>query len=391
MIRDLVLVAGIALGCALVTGLVGIAGLLRIRHRRVTGLLVSASLVPVAAVAVAVVVSTEAMFISVHDSQVVLVALGAALPLSVALACVVGSWVVTGSHDLRRALRALGDDGVHTMTARPVPVELAVLSTELEATRGRLQASRLRERSLESSRRDLVAFLSHDLRSPLAGLRALAEGLEDGVVEDTPAALAQIRLSTDRLDRLVGDLFELSRLQGSGAPAPRCLVSLREVAEDVVGELHEHARSAGVDLTLDVAGDERLPVIGSADELARVLSNIVANAVRHTRTGAAVQVVGARGEDGRVCLAVQDGCGGIPPEDLGRVFDVGWRADPQRTPGDGRSGLGLAIARGVVERHEGHLLVANVPGGCRFEVALPGAPRPGAGAEATQPGSAPQG
>jgi signal transduction histidine kinase len=111
--------------------------------------------------------------------------------------------------------------------------------------------------------------------------------------------------------------------------------------------------------------------MGDADELARALTNLLANGVRHTPAGGRVRLVAERTPDGQVHAVVVDGCGGIAEEDLPRLFEVGWRGAPDRTPDDGGAGLGLAIARGVVEAHAGTIDVANVPGGCRFDVALP--------------------
>ncbi len=374
---DLWVVAVITVACCLAVGALGLLAIHALRHRSVTTLVVTATLVPLLAVTVAVFVNTRAMFISGHDSTVVLVALAAGLVVGVGLALLIGRWLVAGSQDLERRLRRLGDrDDTPPGAARevgpgPVPAELAGLVVELEATRERLEESRRSERGLEASRRELVAFMSHDLRSPLTGLRALAEGIEDGVVDDVPAALAQVRMSVDRMSGLVDDLFELSRVSYGPSRQPRMPVSLREIAEDVVGETYEHARLRGVALCVEVDGDDRLPVHGVAEDLARALANLVANAVRHTPSGRSVRVVGGRGQDGRVRLDVLDGCGGIPDDELARVFDVGWRGAPARTPGDGGAGLGLAIARGVVQAHDGSIEVANAEAGCRFEVALP--------------------
>jgi signal transduction histidine kinase len=160
-------------------------------------------------------------------------------------------------------------------------------------------------------------------------------------------------------------------------PRRRSAVSLRELAEDVAGEHNEHARAGGVRLALSTPhGDDRLAVQGDPDELTRAVTNLVGNAIRHTAPGGTVTLSVDRESDGRVKLAVTDGCGGIPADDLERVFDVGWRGDEQRTPeaADGRSsggGLGLAIARGVVESHEGKIAVSNVDGGCAFQIDLP--------------------
>lgn len=149
-------------------------------------------------------------------------------------------------------------------------------------------------------------------------------------------------------------------------------LSLVELAYDVVGEAREHARRRHIDLVLDVADDnDRLAVRGNGDELARALSNLVGNAVRHTRERGQVLVSARRASDGRALLAVTDGCGGIKDDDLARVFEIGWRAEPERGTSDAGAGLGLAIARGVIESHAGSISVANVDGGCRFDVDLP--------------------
>jgi signal transduction histidine kinase len=226
---------------------------------------------------------------------------------------------------------------------------------------------------LEQGRRELVAFMSHDLRTPLAGLRALAEGLEDGVIDDQDSALRQIRQTVERMNALVNDLFELSRLKAGQVKLglTRSPVSMAEVAYDVVGEAREHARRRHVDLVLDVADNgDRLAVLGNADEITRALSNLVGNAVRHTRDYGQVLVSARRASGGMARLTVTDGCGGIKDDDLVRVFEIGWRGEPERTSTAG-AGLGLAIARGVIESHAGSISVSNVTGGCCFDVELP--------------------
>lgn len=363
---------------AVVAGL-GVLLLWRVRRRSLRVTMIVAALVPMAAAQAAVIQNVRAMFISSHDSLVVMWTLAFAGLLGIGLAVLLGHWISAGSRDVGRRLRDLADDSAAAPAddggALAVPAELAELSDELEKTRQRLSASRERERALESSRRELVAFMSHDLRTPLAGLRAVSEGLEDGVVEDVPGALRQMRTTVDRMTGLVDDLFELSRLSAAPAPRRRSAVSLRELVEDVAGETCEHARVSGVTLTVDTpSGDDRLAVHGDADELTRAVTNLVGNAIRHTDEGGTVLLSVARDNDGRIRLAVTDGCGGIPDDDLDRVFDIGWRGDLQRTPSDNGGGLGLAIARGVVESHEGRIAVSNVTGGCTFEVDLPPVP-----------------
>ncbi|WP_091789626.1 sensor histidine kinase [Pedococcus dokdonensis] len=361
----------------LAAGLAGGLVLARLRGRSTAVLVVVASLVPLAAVSLAVLVNVRRMFISAHDSTVVSVALGCAGVIGVLLSLVLGRQVASEATALRNSLRSLGapasaDQEPHT---HGVSSEFAELGRELESTRRRLAASERRERALESSRRELVAFMSHDLRTPLAGLRALAEGLEDGVIEPEPA-LRQMRQTVGRLDGLVGDLFELSRVSApeAGTRDDAALVSLVEVAHDVVSELQQHAEQRRVGLRLQVAGDgDRLAVTGNGDELTRLLGNLVGNAVRHTSEGGSVVVRAERCPDGRTQVSVEDECGGIAEPDLHRVFEAGWRADPERSGRDAGAGLGLAIAKGIAESHAGSISVANVDGGCRFDVALPAA------------------
>ncbi|WP_433005028.1 sensor histidine kinase [Kribbella sp. CA-294648] len=378
MNRDQLTIFAITAGWTLVVGLVGGAILWRFRRKSLRITMIVAGLIPMLAALAAVTQSVQLMFISAHDSLVVLWTLVFSGLLGLAMSVLLGHWVSTGSRDVGRRLRQLGTSYEPVEGHTVVPAELAAITDELELTRQRLAASRERERALEASRRELVAFMSHDLRTPLAGLRAVSEGLEDGVVDDVPGALRQMRTTVDRMTGLVDDLFELSRLSTAPPPRRRSAVSLRELAEDVVGETCEHARSEGVALSVSTpADDDRLAVHGDADELTRAVTNLVGNAIRHTERGGAVKLTVDRADDGRVRLAVTDGCGGIPADDLERVFDIGWRGDQQRTPSAGSTGgggLGLAIARGVVESHAGSIAVANVEGGCAFEIDLPAIP-----------------
>ena len=394
MSKDLQLILALTAAAVIITGLLGAWVLQAIRRRSLLTSIVVAAVVPVAAVSAAVALNVNQMVISAHDSTVVSVALALSTVLAVALSFVLGRRVASGSRELTQALRGLAE-GPHADLSTPpdkgasstltgngrssAPAEITALATELDTTRESLRRSRERERALEQSRRELVAFMSHDLRTPLAGLRALAEGLEDGVIDDQGAALRQMRRTVERMNALVDDLFELSRLNAGPArpPQARGPLSLVELAYDVVGEAREHARRRDVELVLELPDDaDRLAVQGSGDELARALSNLVGNAVRHTREHGQVLVSAQRAADGRARLAVTDGCGGISDDDLSRVFDIGWRGEPERGTNDAGAGLGLAIARGVVESHAGSISVANVDGGCRFAVDLPANTRP---------------
>jgi signal transduction histidine kinase len=376
---DLMTIIGLTLACCVAVGLVGLALLHLVRSRSLGQQLTIATLLPVVAVATTVLINVQLMFLSAHDSLVILIALLVSLLLAA-----LGAWLVVRriSHASRRVgaglLQLVSDSAGNTpvVADRPAetdaaPRELALVLDDLAETRRTLAESRARERAAEQARQELVSFMSHDLRTPLAGLRALSEGLEDGVIADVPRAMAHLRATVARMSVLVDDLFALSRVQGITEAKPQTMVSLTELISDVASESAATARTQGVRLEVDLPENDRLAVLGSADDLARALSNLATNAIRHTDPGLVVQLEGRRADDGHVRVSVSDGCGGIPESSLARVFDTGWRGTPSRSGDDGGAGLGLAIARAVVESHGGEISVRNVAGGCRFEVALP--------------------
>ncbi|KUO19130.1 sensor histidine kinase [Streptomyces dysideae] len=364
---DILIIALCAFLGAAAAGLIGAFVLRLIRSRSLI-----VSLTVVVAVAVTAMLSgtlmvAEAMFLSSHDLTVVTTIVAMAAVVSLATALLLGRWVVARSRALTMAARSFGDGGDFAAPTGPATAELSALSRELEATSAKLAESRERERALESSRRELVAWISHDLRTPLAGLRAMAEALEDGVAADPHRYLRQIRTEVERLNDMVGDLFELSRIHAGALALSPSRISLYDLVGDALAGADPLAREYGVRL---VGGRvEPVPVEVDGKEMSRVLGNLLVNAIRRTPTDGTVAVTAERRPDG-VVLSVTDGCGGIPEEDLPRVFDTGWRGTHARTPPAG-AGLGLAIVRGIVEAHQGHATVRNIPGGCRFEVMLP--------------------
>jgi signal transduction histidine kinase len=379
---DLLLIIGLTLGACLAVGLLGALLLRAIRRSSLRYQLAVASLIPVLAVAATVVINVELMFLSAHDTTVILLAVSIALVVAI-----VGGWLVSrrfslASRHLQDSIGLLVSDsqGVpasdvrhhdNVDTDRGLPAELARVERELTEARQTLADARQRERAAERSRQELVSFMSHDLRTPLAGLQALAEGLEDGVITDVPGTLRHVRSTVARMTVMVDDLFALSRVQGAPEPRELSLVALSELISDVASEAEATARAAQVQLEVEVPEHDNLAVLGRHEDLSRALGNLVSNAIRHTDPDQAVRISADRAEDGSVRVLVMDGCGGIPETYLDRVFDTGWRGSPARGSSDGGAGLGLAIARGVVESHQGEIAVRNTETGCCFEVALP--------------------
>ncbi|WP_037605460.1 sensor histidine kinase [Streptacidiphilus rugosus] len=363
---------------ALGAGLAGLAGwpAVRLLRRRSLSLsLFTVALVTVLAVAAGTIAVAQAMFLSRHDYGVVVVVLCMGSLVALFVAWLLGRQVAIASRQLTRAARTVGSDAGFAAPEVPLSSELSALGAELAATSARLAESRQRERALESSRRELIAWISHDLRTPLAGLRAMAEALEDGVADDPRRYHARIRLEVDRLTGMVDDLFELSRIQAGALTLTLSRVSVYDLVGDAIAGAYPLARERGVRLV--GGGIEPAPVQVDSREMTRVLANLLVNAIRATPVDGTVAVA-AWAAEREVVVSVTDSCGGIPEADLPRVFETGWRGGAARTPrapaaGEAGAGLGLAIVRGIVEAHEGRASVHNVLGGCCFEIALPSA------------------
>lgn len=363
-------VVAYAAGAALLAGAVGVALLYALRGRSIAILLTVVSAATVLATVAGIISITLKMLITDHDRSVTLTVTAIAGLVGLGVSMLLGHRLILGSRALLDSVRSAGDSGHYVPPERALPAEFNELATELAAAYDRLEAAHARERALETSRRELVAWVSHDLRTPLAGLRAMAEALEDEVVTDAATVHryhAQIRAESDRLAAMVDDLFELSRIHAGALRLSRQRVGLGELVSETVAGTEPLARAKGV--RLSGLAHEVLPVEVDAAEFGRALRNLVVNAIRHTPTDGGVEIV-AGVDQGMACVTVSDACGGIPDEDLPRLFDVAFRGETARTPGGG-AGLGLAIARGIVEAHAGEIGVSNAGDGCRFVVRLP--------------------
>jgi signal transduction histidine kinase len=346
-------------GGSLAVAVPGLVVLWLLRRRRLTELVPLTVLLAALSLSAGLVLASQRMGSDAAQADVLAPALVVAGLVSLAGGLLVARWV----RDSGRALASVLATGEGVVDG---PAELRALGLDLAR-------SRTREVALEASRRELVSWVSHDLRTPLAGLRAMTEALEDGVVSDAPTVAryhATMRGEVDRLASLVDDLFELSRLQVGQLPAT--VADLADLGDLVAGALASAdplARDRRVHLTGPAAGELPPLEVGAAD-IGRVLRNLLVNAIRHTPYDGTVAVLaGVHG--GLVEVAVQDACGGIPETDLPRVFETAFRGSAARTPDSGGAGLGLAIARGLVHRHHGEISVANAGAGCRFTVRLP--------------------
>ena len=377
--NDRLFILLVASGSGLLVGCLGLAAGWALRRRSLRWQLALVAVVSVATVLVGVVATARLMLISGHDLEVVLIVSTAAAVISLLVAGALSEALVRWSRELRARVRRL-DSSAGAEAAPYGPSEFAGLARELDAAQRRLVEAAERESRLEESRRELVSWVSHDLRTPLAGIRAMTEALEDGIAADPDRYHRQIRAEVDRMVRMVDDLFELSRIHAGVLRLEPELVLVGDLVSEAIAGADPVARARRVAL----GGDIEPGLVANVDPagLGRVLANLIVNGIRHTPSDGSVHVT-ARAVDDEVELAVSDGCGGIGPETLPRVFDVAFRGAEARTPEDregpqvaGRAGLGLAIVKGIVEAHRGAVEVANVETaetgrGCRFVVRLP--------------------
>lgn len=369
---ELIALAG---GTVVVTALLALPLLGLLRRHSLAVQIGALALVVVVGTGLGVWAAARAMFISDHDLGAIEVVLLAVAGVGIASGIVLGERLARTSRDLVAVTRRIGSGGAAVADGTVVgPPELAQLAAELETMEARLEGSRRRERAVEESRRELVAWVSHDLRTPLAALRAMVEAIEDGVVSDEETVAryhASMREETDRLAALVDDLFELSRTQAGALTLHLERVSLDDLVAEAIAGVAPVAAAKGVRLEGRVEPPPpELQV--STPELLRALRNVLENAIRHTPSDGSVMVEAGNLAPDAVYVSVLDSGGGVPDADLDRIFDVAYQGDPSR--GSGGAGLGLAIARGFVEAHRGAITVRNEPGGARFTLRIPREP-----------------
>jgi signal transduction histidine kinase len=369
---DLAVLLALTTAGAVAVALVGLAlqeGLRRRRAGMARQVALTAAVTAAAALAALGAVATS-MLASSHDLWVVLASLPTAAGAGVAYGVVVSRRTAADLEALAEVAGRLEAGELSARARLGGSAEVAAVAETLNAASARLAAARERERTAEASRRDLVAWASHDLRTPLASLRLVAEALADDVAPDEATRrryLASLASHVDRLSSLVDDLFELSAIQAGAVGLQLEPTRLPDLVEEVLARFEPEATAARVRLEAAPTPDSR-PVLAGRDQLGRVLANLVANGIRHTPPGGRLAVA-VEQAGGVAVLRVRDGCGGIPAADLPRVFDQLWRGDPARST-EG-AGLGLAIARGLVEAHGGTIEAANAAGGCEFTVRLP--------------------
>lgn len=364
----------IALTTVLCTALVTAVALAFLRWRRTVSVASQVTVIAAAAV-LSIVASVVAvvleMFVSAHDLRVLCWVVGISAALSLATAWVTTHRTVTRSVGaLVESARRIGDGDV-VRPESPGWKEFNDLDTQLAETSQRLAESRAEVDKLDAARRQFFAWISHDLRTPLAGMRAMTEALADGVAPDPEAYLRTIHAKVDTLTGMVDDLFELSTLQSGTLRIQRELVVLLDLVSDAVTDIRPVADERGISIVHK--GVEGHLLWADPRELTRAIGNLLTNGVRHAPPHSEILVSAHTSDREHLVLSIMDHGSGVAVEDLGRMFDVGWRANTARPtePGTPGAGLGLAIARGIVEAHGGEIHAEHVPDGFRLSLTLP--------------------
>jgi signal transduction histidine kinase len=376
---DLPAVGALLLG---VGGAGGLAALVLLRPAvlgrlgGVRGQLVGASLLGILLLVGMVIAGSGAMFISPHDLSILLTMVLFAAVLAIGFSLRAAVPLARRVERLRLGTARLAEGDLGAKVKVEGHDELAALAEDFNHMAAALEQAKRREREADEARRDLVAAISHDLRTPLASARALIEAVADGVADDPGTIaryLASARGDLAKLGRLVEDLFELARIDAGVLRLELEETSLRDLVSDTLASFGPEAERRGIRLVGEVS-PEVDPVLASPSQLQRVLYNLLSNALRHTPADGTV-LLRAEPDEDAVRVEVVDTGEGIAPEDLPRVFERSFRAERSKSSpeagDDSGTGLGLAIARGLVEAHGGTIDVESRLGeGSRFSFTL---------------------
>ncbi len=352
------------------------ARVLAARRARVGGLgrqFALTAAVAIGQVIVVVLVTGALMFVSEHDAAVIGLIAAFAGVVAVVAAQVLARGVMGDVHAIRDGLAAVGEGRRDVRIRTAGRDELAELADAANAMIGRLVAEEGARDQAEAARRDLIAAVSHDLRTPITSLRLLAEALADDIVDDATRREYLDRMGTHlrALGGLIDDLFELSRLEAGEIGWSMERVPIDDLVGETVAAMRPAADAKGVAVRADV--ERPLPAArANPEKLQRVLFNLIQNAIRHTPADGSVMVRATRGAHG-LEVEVADTGDGIEAADRARAFEAFFRGGVDAPRTDGGAGLGLAISRAIVEAHGGRIWLADTDCGTRVRFTLPAA------------------
>ncbi len=313
------------------------------------------------------------MFLSKHDSTLLFILLVFATLVALGFGYLMARSITRNLEHLARTAEQVAAGNLTSRAQVRSGDEVEMVASAFNRMVQQLDAMQAREKELEQARRALVAAVSHDLRTPLTSLRAMIETINDGVVTDEASVrryLLQAQSELQNLSRLVDDLFELTQLDAAAQTWEKEPSSLRDLISDTLESMQAQANEKGIQLSgfVDPTVD---PVPMNSFRMQRALNNLVQNAIHHTPSGGCVTVNAKSLSAGQVQVEVADTGEGIAAADLPHIFEPFYRGEKSRARDGGGAGLGLAIAKGIVEAHNGKIEVFSQPGnGSRFRFTL---------------------
>jgi signal transduction histidine kinase len=317
--------------------------------------------------------SAQLMFTSEHDLLLAIILLLFASGIAMILGYFFSSTVTERILSLKLAAEKLANGDLQTRVVVNGRDELSALSITFNQMAEQLQTADQKQRELETIRRDLVAWASHDLQTPLASMRAILEALSDGVVDEPDMVKRYLQTAQKdvmSLSALMDDLFQMSQLDAGGFPLNSVASSLSDLVSDTLESFSELAYRESVKLEGKVEPDVD-PVFMDTQAIGRVLNNLISNALRHTPAGGEIRVHAWRTKQG-VEVSVRDTGEGIQAQDIPHIFERFYRGEKSRNRDTGGAGLGLAIARGIIRAHGGDIRVESQAGkGTQFTFYIP--------------------
>ncbi|NND04657.1 MAG: HAMP domain-containing histidine kinase, partial [Acidimicrobiia bacterium] len=327
---------------------------------------IAIAVLAVGLVVMSAVLSAALMSFSVHDLTVLVVVLAFGLGLGLMTAVALARPLATDLDAIRTTVKRVSSGDLEVRTGVARNDELGMAAEAVDEMIARLAEATEERSRQQAARREFLAAVGHDLRSPLAALQAAVEALEDGLAPDPQRYLRSMRADVDAMGQLVDDLFLLSRIESGNLTFAKLPVDVAELADESIEALQPVARRHEVELRLEADG--RVAADAGPAEIGRVIRNLVDNAIRYSPPGSLVTVRVANGDGARV--TVSDQGPGFPPDMLQSAFEGFVTGDPARSRANGGAGLGLAIARGLVEAHDGRIWAEAGEGG-KVVFALP--------------------
>jgi signal transduction histidine kinase len=327
--------------------------------------------VVVGVILIAVLAASQLMFVSEHDALLVsAIVLGAGL-VALRVGDLVARGVARDVATVSSGLEAVGTGERSVRLASTARDEIGALARSADSMAEQLAEGERARATSEAARRQLVASVSHDLRTPIASLRLLVEAVDDGIVDESTRRryLATMQTHIGALSAMIDDLFELSRIEAGEIEWSMQQVELAVLVDETVAAMRPEARARRVDVRSEL-DDPLLAARADPEKIQRVLFNLIRNAIRHTPADGSV-TVRAEARPEAVQIEVADTGDGILDEDRARVFEPFYRGGREAARDSEGAGLGLAICRAIVETHGGHIWIGPSEQGTRVRFSLP--------------------